>query len=266
LTDSLKLASVQYLNAEPLVWPLEQHIIDHNHSIVKGYPGEIAGMLIRGEVDCALAPVAVLLDCPDLIPVPDVAIACRGAVASVLLFHNEPIQTLTTILLDPHSRTSNLLMRILRAKVSKTPCEFTFPDLNDNDTLPDVTDLPEYTGRMVIGDQALLLGSQNSITEYITDLGALWKELTNHPFTFARWIARTGDIAAQLTGLLRDTRDWSVLNLHSVIDVIAEKHGFEPSLVDRYLRLNVTYMFGPREEAGMHEFFRLAKMIDGVVK
>jgi chorismate dehydratase len=256
----IKLACVGYLNAEPLVWPLEQKIIEHNLVITRATPSECMDMLLKHEVECALTPIAVLLDHPNLIPLPEIAIACRGQIASVLLFHNDPLSELSTIWLDPSSRTSNILMRILRSIISSTPCEFIIPDPSKEVGLPQISNLPPKIGRLVIGDNALLLGSQTSPTNF-TDLGALWKELTNHPFTFARWIALSGDIAAELTGVLREARDWSVLHLHEMVDTLAERHGFESSLVDRYLRINVTYMFGPREEAGMHEFFRLARLL-----
>jgi chorismate dehydratase len=259
VTGSYKLGSVPYLNAEPLIWPLERKIIDHPHTITRAVPGELVGLLAGGQLDCALAPVAALLEKPSLVPVADVAIACRGPVASVLIFHDGPFPDLTRIWLDPASRTSNILVRILRSKASEKPCEYTMPGIDGNDPPPPVANLPQDVGRLVIGDPALSYASESSDRSGFSDLGALWKEMTNLPATFAQWIARDGDIARNMTGLVREARDWSMLHLHEIVEPLAERYDFKVSLVDRYLRQNITYMFGLREEAGLREYFRLAR-------
>lgn len=252
----LKLGSVPYLNAEPLIWPLETGAVECPHSILRTIPRDLVDKLKNEEVDCAIAPVAAMLDHPDLVPIPDVAIGSRGAVASVLLFHDDPLEELEKIWLDSASRTSNLLVQILRNRASDKPCEFIMPEDNE---APPVVNLPSGQGRLVIGDPALSYASEASEQVGISDLGTLWKAETNHPFIFARWIARNGDIAAKLTPMMREARDWSVLNLHELVDPLAARYDFRTELVDRYLRINITYMFGPREEAGEKEFFRLAR-------
>lgn len=254
----LRLGSVPYLNAEPLIRPLETGVIEHPHKITKAVPSELASKLVNGEIDCAIAPVVAVLENPRLVPLPDVAIVSRGAAASVLLFHNDPLGELETIWLDPASRTSNLLVQILRDKASADPCEFILPT---EDEVPPILDLPKKHGRLIIGDSALAYGSEKDIPVDFSDLGALWRESTGHPFTYARWIARTGDIAAELTPLVREARDWSLIHLHELIDPLAEQHNFPAELVDRYLRQNITYMYGPREQAGGREFFSLAGKI-----
>ena len=248
-----------YLNAEPLIWPLERKIIDHPHTISRALPGKLVDLLAAGKLDCALAPVAALIDNPGLIPLPDVAIACRGPVASVLIFHDDPFPTLHKIWLDPASRTSNILVRILRSKASDKSCDYIMPGSAGNGGPPPVANLPQGVGRLVIGDPALSYASESSDQSGFSDLGALWKEQTNLPFTFAQWIARNGDIAGELTKLVREARDWSMLQLHEIIEPLAGRYDFKPSLVDRYLRQNVTYMFSLREETGLREYFRLAR-------
>lgn len=258
MNAALRLGSVSYLNAEPLVWPLESGEIEHPHSITRALPAELAEMLANKELDCALAPVAVMLDHPGFVPLPDVAISCRGPVASVLLFHNEPMDELETIWLDPASRTSNVLVQVLRNRASEKPCEYT---MRSADEAPSLPELPRRAGRLVIGDTALRHSANPPPDLKMTDLGQLWKEQTNHPFTFARWIARDGEIGRAVAPLARQARDWSLRHLHELIDPLAEKYDFSQGLVDRYLRQNITYMFGPREEAGEREFFVLAREI-----
>jgi len=255
MTKGLKIGCIEYLNAEPLVWPLENNIIENNLSFVRDVPSKLIEMLESEDIDCALAPVVTLLDHPDYIKVPEVSISCRGPVASVLMFHNGPFEKTDKIYLDPSSRTSNLLLRILRDTASEVDCEFIMPDGTEP---PALENLSHGTGRLVIGDPALrAIGPGHRIMPPIlwTDLGELWRSRTGHPFTFARWIARTGTVAGELIPLFTEARDWSLLHLHEIVPPLAEKYGFPTDLVDRYLRNNIVYMHGPREQAGEREFF-----------
>lgn len=258
MSEGPRLGSVSYLNAAPLIWPLENGKFDKPRKIVRAVPSEITRMLAASEIDCAVAPVAAMLDVPSLVPIPEVAIACRGPVASVLLFLNGTLENLETIWLDPASRTSNLLVQILRERASETACEFVMPEV---DEAPEVESLYENTGRLIIGDRALRYSSDSEKKADFIDLGELWREKTNHPFTFARWIARNGDIAGELRDLVREARDWSMLHLHELVEPLAMEYDFDGGIVDRYLRFNITYMHGPREQAGEREFLTEAKKL-----
>ncbi len=255
MSNGYRLGVVHFLNAEPLVWPLENGQIEHPHQIIRAAPSDLVPKLVKGELDCSLAPVAIILDNPDFIQVPDIAIACRGPVASVLLFHNGSFEKLDTIWLDPASATSNLLIQVLRERASEFPCEFKLPDGEES---PPLENLPLGTGRLLIGDPALTAlapGHRIMPPTVWTDLGELWRNMTGHPFTFARWITRVPEVAAELKDLLREARDWSVLHLHEIVGPLAEKYHYPVDLVDRYLRTNIVYMHGPRELAGEREFF-----------
>jgi len=259
MTGKPKLGAVSFLNAEPLVWPLQNGKTGGKHDIIRSVPSELIGMLEEGEIDCALVSIACLLDNPNFVPVPDIAIACRGAVASVALFQNGKVEDLEKIWLDPASRTSNLLLKVLRDNVSNTPCTYLMPE---DEEPPEIEQLKHKTGRLIIGDSALKITSGETVHPPYTDLGEWWREVTNHPFTFARWIARNGDIAAELKDELKDARDWSLLHLHEFSGELAESYGFSHDIVDRYLRTNLVYMHGPREMAGEREFMTMAKKID----
>ena len=66
-----------------------------------------------GRCDVALVPVAALLDHPEWEVVPEVAIACRGAVQTVLVVADARSSSSTRIFLDAASRSSALLLRVL---------------------------------------------------------------------------------------------------------------------------------------------------------
>jgi chorismate dehydratase len=256
MSKGLKLGAIPYLNAEPLLWPLENGTIPHTHKIIKAIPSHLEKLLEEGVIDCALTSVATILNFPKLVPVPEIAIASRGAVASVLVFHNDPFGILDTIWLDPSSVTSNILVQILRDRASETSCRFLMPG---SIAAPEFASLPKNTGRLLIGNPALSYCYDKSRTANFTDLGELWREKTNQPFTFARWLARNGDIAAELKPLLLSARDWSLRHLNDYVGQLSGKHGFPVEVIDRYLRINITYVHGPREQAGERLFFTLAR-------
>lgn len=256
MTGGYKIGCVPYLNAEPLIWPLEHGQISHGHEIIRAVPSELVKMLGEGELDCALASVVALIDFPRLVPLPNIAIASRGAAASVLLFHNQPVGELNTIFLDPASRTSNLLVQILRDRSSHTKCIFVLPE---TERAPEPDNLPDNTGVLIIGDAALRASNEPDAHMNFTDLGELWKEKFGHPITFAKWFASNGDIAAELTPLLTQARDWSLVHLPSFIGKLSESYSFPMDLVDRYLRINITYVHGQREQAGERIYMMEAK-------
>lgn len=256
MTNGLKIGCVPYLNAEPLIWPLENGQMQHGFEIIREVPSELVKKIGNGKLDCALASSVAALDYPALIPVPNIAIASRGAAASVLLFHNDPIGDLETIWLDPASRTSNMLVQILMDRASHNVCEFINPEIN---AAPEIDQLPMKTGRLLIGDMALRVSNGADAATNYTDLGELWKEKTGHPITFARWFARNGDIAAELLPILTQARDWSLMHLPTFVENLSEKYGFPTELVDRYLRINISYMHGPREQAGDRQFMTYAR-------
>ena len=85
MSAPLRLLGVSFLNARPLVAPLvgdPPRDADGSplFEVAEDLPSRCAQKLAAGECDVALVPVATLLDHPEWEVVPDVAIACRGAV------------------------------------------------------------------------------------------------------------------------------------------------------------------------------------------
>ena len=68
--------------------------------LVTDYPASIADMLINGEVDLALVPVATIPLLKTYHIISNYCIGCKGEVASVCLFSDVPIDEIDTILLD----------------------------------------------------------------------------------------------------------------------------------------------------------------------
>ena len=120
----LKISAISYLNTAPLLWdfergepgaPARQHF-DVSYTI----PSACAQALGEGAADIGIIPAAAYATIQDLVIIPDVAIASRRAVRSILLVSKRPVDPLwtqvRTVALDSSSMTSVALAKILFAK------------------------------------------------------------------------------------------------------------------------------------------------------
>ena len=159
----LRLGSVPYLNAEPLLDGLEAEI--------RVEPSRLMGALLRGEVDVGVLSVGAAL-VHNLRVLPSCGVASDGPVGSVFLLHEVPFKEVRRVHPDPASVTSNLLARILVERAGSGAWE-------ETET--------KAQGRVLIGDAALAL--ENWLG---TDLGEAWKDWSGLPFVFAAWVIGPG--------------------------------------------------------------------------
>ena len=175
------MAAVSYLNTKPLLYGVRHHEVMNEIELVEDYPAKIAQMLIDDQVDVGLIPVAATRRLPEWHVVGDYGIGSEGAVASVCIFSEVPIEEVETVLLDYQSRTSVNLARILLKEYWKKDVQFV--DASGEDYR---SNIKGTTAGVVIGDRAL---QQRLRSKYIYDLGEAWKAHTGLPFVFAAWIA-----------------------------------------------------------------------------
>ena len=98
----LRIGAVSYLNAEPSVRGLAR---EPGFRIERDVPARVAERLHAGEVDLALIP-SIEYALGHYAIVPGIAIASRGPVRSVCLFHRAPLERVRRVAVDSSSRTS----------------------------------------------------------------------------------------------------------------------------------------------------------------
>jgi chorismate dehydratase len=178
--EKIKVGIVNYLNAKPLIYGLQQSPVMEEMELIADYPANIARLLLEGKIDMGLVPVAVIPYLKEYHINTDYCIGCDGPVASVCLFSEVPVEQIETVLLDYQSRTSVALARVLLREHWKIA-----PRLVD--TKADFrADIKGATAGVVIGDRAL---EQRSTSKYVYDLGEAWKAMTGLPFVFAAWVS-----------------------------------------------------------------------------
>jgi chorismate dehydratase len=178
------------------------------------------------------------------------AIASEGPVASVALFSTKPLDEVKTIAADTSSRTSAALLRILCFERFGIDPTFT-PMAPDPAAM-----LRHHDAALIIGDPALFLDHEQSNLLKV-DLGQEWTSMTGLPFVWAFWAGRPGVVSPAAVGALTAARDAGV----AASDAIASAYcGPERSARGQaYLRENIRYIVGGREEAGLRRYYELAE-------
>jgi chorismate dehydratase len=244
----IRLGSVEYLNARPLVYGLE--LRQDLFSIRFDVPSKCAALLHEGSIDVGMIPSIEYLRGPAYRIVAGTAIGSDGPVASVALFTTVPVGRVRSIAADVSSRTSNALLHVLC--VERFGIDPVFEPMPPD---PEAM-LNRCDAALLIGDPALFLDHQALGAEKI-DLGEQWTSLTGLPFVWAFWAGRPGVLSRDALNALAAARDAGVARS----DEIAAAY-CGPERAERcqaYLRDNIQYGFGAREDAGLRTFYELAE-------
>ncbi len=237
-----RIGSVPYLNAVPLTYGL-------GNGVTYLPPSELARKLHAGFLDAALLSVTEVLSHPGYDVLDGVAITSDGPVASVFLAHQDPLDALGEVHLDPASCTSVNLLRVL---------------LSDRGPLPRFVPLRDYATAeqhrnvLLIGNPAIDFRRQNHPHAF-WDLGEAWHLLTGLPFVYAVWVLRRG-VPRELTTLLRQAHE---AGLAALAEIIASRPEFDLAFRKDYLGGHIRYGLGPREKAGLEFFAQLFAFHNG---
>jgi predicted solute-binding protein len=241
--EDLRIGSVPYLNARPLIYGL-------NGCVTLCEPAELADRLRRGEFDAGMVPVAEVLSHGRYDVVDGVAIASNGPVRSVFLAHREPLAKLKRVAVTPVSRTSVWLLRVLLKQVHGIEPEF-YPK-------PAGALLCDHQAMLLIGDEALHYSLKPaSKSRGIWDLGEAWQKLTGLPFVYAVWaLRRPVATGMSLPRVLRKAKEEGLAHLEEIVQ--AGELGTAEFRREYYEKC-VSFDFGEREKAGLMKFQQYLK-------
>jgi len=235
----LRIAGVSYLNAAPLLYGLDR---DPNVDLFLGPPAEVTRRLAEREADVALLPVASAATLGGL-ELLDLGIVAHGAVRSVVVVGERPIESLDTLAIDASSRTSVVLARLLFGKKVRTMAR------SPADAIASVRG---SVGALVIGDPAIDLAER---FPHSLDLGEAWRARTGLPFVFAAWAARPGVLDDRVRARLRRAAEEGRAARDAIADEYARVRGQDPARFRSYLRDAIAHELGPEEKRGMTRFF-----------
>lgn len=249
-----RICAVSYLNTSPLVWGLLNGPQRGAADVSFAVPSICAQRVVEGVAESGLIPVIEVAR-HGFATVPEVGIACRGPVRSILLLARTPFDRIRTLATDLGSRTSVQLARIiLQRKYGAEPR--VFPAEPDPVRMLDQAD-----AALLIGDAALRVDPAE-LDWPCLDLGEEWAALTGLPMVFALWAGRHGAIRENLVNLLQGSCHFGLSQLDEIVAIEAERRGFPEWLVHQYLTRHIVFQIGPEEQAGMAQYLEYAGELD----
>ncbi len=252
-----RISAISFLNTAPLMWDFERTELRRAYDVSYTIPSLCAEALHTGKADVGLIPAVTYLTIPDLLIIPDVAIAARGAVRSILLVSRKPLEKVKTVATDTSSRTSVVLCDLLFRRW--------FAPLPDGARVRAFArQEPELEAMLVTSDAALLIGDSAlrvDRTRYnVVDLAEEWHAMTGKAFCFAFWAVRAGAATTEMAEHFRVSRDHGLqsANLDLLAREWAPRVGISEADVRSYLSASIFYSLNDEVLAGLESFLGMA--------
>lgn len=236
--NRVKVSAVSYTNTKPFVYGLMHSGILDQINLTLDIPSDCAHKLITNQVDIGLVPVAALLEISDYKIISNYCIGASGAVDSVFIFSNKPVDALGSIQLDVQSRTSNNLAKVLLRNYWKVQPEFAVD--GDADAF------------IQIGDRTF---GKKEDHAYRYDLAEEWQKFTGLPFVFAVWAANK-EMPESFVRDFNSALKYGLDHRKKVIDEIPARENFD---FGDYLMNKIDYILDGKKLEALKLFHQLIK-------
>jgi len=268
----LRISIVQYLNTAPLVWGFTNGPLQGKYELSFTVPSQCAEELRTGAADIAIIPAIEYQRIADLVILPDISIASKKQVRSLLIVAKKPIESAESFALDLSSRSTQALTRILCAEKWKTAPQFfqAPPDLGEM--------LQRADAALLIGDPALrislgiekdswpgaegqtvcraaTLGITSSELLYVYDVVGEWRGLTGLPAVLAVWAVRRELATPELTADFLASRDFGLSHLGEISYEAAQDLELPQRALESYLRNNIDFSLDAENRRGLELYF-----------
>lgn len=252
--ERIKVSAISYLNTIPYVYGLLHSEVIGSIELSYDYPAECARRLIAGEAHVGIVPVATLPHIPNGKIVSDFCIGAEGAVRTVVLLSNTPMQDIRRVFLDYQSRTSVNLARVL--------CKHFWgimPQWEPLSPQMDVGGFANSDGVVLIGDR--VFEAENRYA-YRYDLASEWLKFTGLPFVFAVWAANrnlSDDFLSKFNAALQH-------GISSIPLAVGELYGggaVSHDEAEYYLAHNISFNLTKKKREAISLFLRYVSDIEG---
>lgn len=273
--QKLRISVVQYLNTAPLVWGFTNGPLAGKYDLSFTVPSQCSEALRTGAADIAIIPAIEYQRIPGLVVLPNLAIASRNCVRSLLIIAKRPIEQARSIALDRSSRSTQALTRILSSEHWKIRPEFVESD-------PDLkTMLEKADAAMLIGDPALrisiavekgsvvssegravckaaALGLASPEILHLYDVVGEWRKFSGLPAVMAVWAARPETITHEVLADFADSRDFGMKHIADISAGAAQELNLPQKALESYLLDNIDFTLGEENRRGLERYFREA--------
>lgn len=279
----LRISIVEYLNTAPLVWGFTSGPLQGKYDLSFTVPSQCAEDLRAGRADVAIIPAIEYQRIPSLAILPDMAIASKRRVRSLLIVARKPIEQVKTFALDTSSRSTQALTRILCAERWRIAPQF-------SEALPDLGEMLGMSdAALIIGDPALrislaiekdgwpgapgqtvcpasTLGIAGSELLYVLDVVGEWRALTGLAAVLALWAVRSELARADLTADFLASRDFGLAHLGEISYEAAQDLELPERALESYLRENIDFSLDAENRRGLELYFEHAARLGLIVK
>ena len=272
----LRISIVEYLNTAPLVWGFTDGPLNGKYDLDFAVPSMCAEALRAGTADIGIIPAIEYQRIENLVMLPEMAVAAKGPVRSIIVLAKKPIHQAKRFALDISSRSSQALVRILsKRKWGITP-EFVPARPNAADMLADAD------AALLIGDPALRVmvkfdemarrtpgkdlccnGPNDSPVPgfpalFVYDVASEWQELTGLPCVLAIWAARRDAAKPEVVTDFLASKEFGMARIREISEGAALKLDLPADACDRYLRENIDFSLDEANRKGLELYYRYA--------
>jgi chorismate dehydratase len=271
----LRISIVQYLNTAPLVRGFTNGPLRGKYQLSFTVPSQCAEALRTGAADVAIIPAIEYQRIADLVVLPNLSIASKKSVRSLLLVSKKPIAEVTRVALDRSSRSTQVLVCILCAKRWGIA-----PECFEAD--PDLPAMLEAAdAALLIGDPALrlaldaeshgtrdaaermrcpgtLAGQPEGTDLFVYDVVEQWHALTRLPAVLAVWAARRDVATPEVVRDFQQSLAFGLEHLDEVSVEAARGLGLPVGKLRRYLEENIDYTLDSENLRGLARYFSYA--------
>jgi chorismate dehydratase len=274
---------VQYLNTAPLVHGFVYGPLKGKYDLSFTIPSKCADDLRDGRADVAIIPAIEYQRIDNLLVLPDLAIAAKRRVRSLLIVSRKPIQEVTSIALDRSSRSTQALTRILCAEHWHIAPKFS------EETLSTPPLLDHADAALLIGDPALRLaiaiakyatlgaagelvcnadkaGINATGTLHIYDVVQEWRRMTGLPAVLAVWAARKESITPEVAADFAASKAYGVAHFEEISEAAADDLGLPAEELLTYLMENIDYTLSGENLGGLELYYCLAAKLGLIPK
>jgi chorismate dehydratase len=256
--SGLRVSAISFLNTAPLMWDFEHGAAARDFTIEYTVPSACAAALAANQADIGIIPAFTYAQIPGLVIIPDVSIAAKNRVRSILLVSKKAIEDVRTVAVDTSSRTSVALLQVLFANffAGTRQLEPHPPDLQEM--------LRRHDAALLIGDAALQLPANAGYRTY--DLAQLWHECTGRAFVFAFWAVRDDALGrtpagVNLARVFQQSRDHGLqsASIQTISEEWSQRLPLTADSIREYLTENIYYYLDDQACSGFQLFLELAR-------
>jgi chorismate dehydratase len=275
--NKIRVSIVEFLNTAPLVWGFTHGSLAGRYELSFTPPSLCAEALRSGAADVAIIPAVEYQRMEGMVMLPDMAVAAKGEVRSILLLAKRPIESARRIALDTNSRSSVALTRLLCRGLWRISPEFV-------DAAPDpAAMLAEADAALLIGDPALRVkldvetsaarqpGSNSCGADageqlgeqpvrgvdrlYVYDVARQWQQMTGKPCVLATWVGRREVITPEIVADFLASKEYGLSRIGEIAETAALALDMPARYLEAYLRDNIDFSLDADNLDGLRCYF-----------